>query len=563
MKKYLLVLVTLFVSAAQIAVYAQSVNAGPDQTIRAGTVALLKGKARGVNAVIWETSGTGVFSNKYNLRTYYTPGRKDIAEGIVKLTLRDRKRRSVKDDMTLKIISCPSVNILKQADTICGADRGGTYEISALVTGSNYAIQWTSDGTGFFYDDTTATTGFQYSASDAGRGFVTFFIAVTDTLNGCTTARDTLFLKLSDPARISISPDPILECGSSPVTIDGNISGTATTVTWSSSGTGYFSPNPAAITLYYPSLQDRFSEGFSFSGITNDPAGPCTAVSGGGYVMFTGPLVDAGPDITACGTRNGGSVSLDALPNSNAYQIIWSTNGSGSFNDETAFNTAYNFTVADVNMGRIYLYATVTGNSCDSYTDTVQLNLQEAPYLQFPNEYVSACSENPTVFAEVYPYGYQSGGSWTTSGTGTFDDPASISTGYTASAADIENGCAALTYSTRPSGLCPPTSGSMTACFYPCSADAAAKREKKLLSYQSNTGAVKIYPNPAKDVLYVNAGKARSSKNIYTITDVAGKTLPCKWSGNNSLDVSGLSAGTYFLVVVSGSQKQTIMFIKQ
>jgi len=73
-----------------------------------------------------------------------------------------------------------------------------------------------------------------------------------------------------------------------------------------------------------------------------------------------------------------------------------------------------------------------------------------------------------------------------------------------------------------------------------------------------NTATLKLYPNPAKNVLYV---KSDLSLDI-TIYDMAGRTvLLQKNNSNQPIDISRLSAGTYNVVTVSGSFSKRLPLI--
>lgn len=216
---------------------------------------------------------------------------------------------------------CPTVHITKHTDTVCGFDGGGTYDVTAISNvqhGPRYRVRWTTSGTGTFFDTHSLSTTYEYSSGDAGLGYVWLKITITDRQHVCRRVSDSLYLKLDDPARISLDPDQLgLEvCGNDPVFLDGGISGRATTVYWSTSGTGYFSVNPSPTTTYYPSFQDRFNGYVSITGMTDDPPGPCPADYDYLNITFMGAVANAGKDTILCGSRFGGSFPVNAITNS-------------------------------------------------------------------------------------------------------------------------------------------------------------------------------------------------------------------------------------------------------
>jgi carboxypeptidase T len=78
----------------------------------------------------------------------------------------------------------------------------------------------------------------------------------------------------------------------------------------------------------------------------------------------------------------------------------------------------------------------------------------------------------------------------------------------------------------------------------------------------SSNSSVSIYPNPAKDVINVNISGVGVAKQII-VTDLSGRTLlvrqvsPGTTSANIKIDVSSLSAQTYFIKTVSSKNEIT------
>jgi hypothetical protein len=181
---------------------------------------------------------------------------------------------------------------------------------------------------------------------------------------------DSLFLKLNDPARINLSDETFAICGDEPFYVEADISGTATTVIWTSSGTGTFSDNPSRSTYYEPSVQDRINGYFTLFGTTNEPAGPCIAASDELSVTTYGGAVDAGNDQSVCFISDG-FVQLNATSNSSA--ITWTSNGTGYFDDPYSLSTNYFYSQEDALLGSIEIQATIDDGSCTPFVDNVTL----------------------------------------------------------------------------------------------------------------------------------------------------------------------------------------------
>ena len=79
------------------------------------------------------------------------------------------------------------------------------------------------------------------------------------------------------------------------------------------------------------------------------------------------------------------------------------------------------------------------------------------------------------------------------------------------------------------------------------------------LSSSSNLlSSLKVYPNPAKGVVYIDLGNV-TGETTYELYDVQGRKVISKKSSSNleTLNVENLSAGIYMLTLLNGSDKAT------
>jgi hypothetical protein len=63
------------------------------------------------------------------------------------------------------------------------------------------------------------------------------------------------------------------------------------------------------------------------------------------------------------------------------------------------------------------------------------------------------------------------------------------------------------------------------------------------------TSDIKIYPNPAKNTLYISGFPESSNEIIIELQNIEGKTLKQAVLNGNSLDISDLSTGMYVLKI--------------
>src|SRR5439155_21289231 len=145
--------------------------------------------------------------------------------------------------------------------------------------------------------------------------------------------------------------------GSPAVQLAGSVGGAATSGTWSG-GNGSFSPNASALNATYtPTGAEVASGSVTVTLTTNDPAGPCGAVSDQMTITFNpAATVDAGKDQAACVSSP--AVQLNGSVGGAASSGTWS-GGNGSFSpDASTLNATYTPTPAEVAAGTVTLTLT-------------------------------------------------------------------------------------------------------------------------------------------------------------------------------------------------------------
>lgn len=147
---------------------------------------------------------------------------------------------------------------------------------SPLFTGGASGGIFTASPAGLMIDSLTGAITLSLAGSLPGTYMVTNTIAAS---GGCATAVDSL--------QITIDQAPLVEagagasiCAGSVFTVSGDsIGGSATSVTWTSSGTGTFSAPSSLTTIYTPSAADTTAGTVTLYLTTDDPAGACGAVT--------------------------------------------------------------------------------------------------------------------------------------------------------------------------------------------------------------------------------------------------------------------------------------------
>ncbi|MFN0276294.1 MAG: T9SS type A sorting domain-containing protein [Chitinophagales bacterium] len=542
MKTLMFIFLTIIYSSVSFSQSCLSVNAGADQSITPGDVAYLDGSAcPEAMKVTWVTNGTGTFSNRHNTDPVYYPSAADLASGEVTLTLRSKKFKEVRDEMRLYFVTCPVISFPNKYDTICG-ETTGIYTLIGNVSGSYDSVKWETSGFGYVIDMYNDTSDYEISVSDVGSGYVDFKFTVFGP--GSCVSSDTIFLRIADPARIDLPDDPIQICSATAIGLSAEYSGTTETIYWSA-GSGTYSENPATYSIYYPTESELLGGYLFVNATTNDPPGVCTS-SSDGMTIELGPYAIMMDDTILCvPVPSEGSLFIHAEVGS-ASSHYWSTSGTGYFDDEYSNITNYNYSETDVAMGSVTLYLSVENSaySCPAFVGTVTIIFQEQPYLEFPATNVYGCYSAPDVYVDVYLYGIASGSGWTTTGTGTFYDSGAFSTVYSPGVEDLEAGYVDLLYSSEdPEGPCSSVSGYITAYWSDC-------------KLGEDVPDLILYPNPAKDKLYLQAENNMSIRNL-VILDITGNIVSYTTynKDDGSIDISSLAPGMYVLQYTTHEQK--------
>ncbi len=436
------------------------VNAGNDLYLCKNDTAYLSGiVSGGATTGEWSTSGTGIFMPDIStLNASYVPSATDTIAGSVILTLTSTNVGSciaVTDELNLVFTDRPVVDAGSDIN-ICA---GTSATLSGAISGSATSGYWISNGTGIFSpNDSTLNVIYTPSLADISNGTVTL------------TLVSTFSCPISDQLIINIQPAPVVDAGTnificeniSSVTLNGSISGGATTGIWTTLGDGIFDDANSMNTIYHIGYNDSIASSTHLI-LTSTNNGVCNAVSDTIKVtMSRQAIVDAGSDITTC--SNLPQVSLFGSVSGGTSTGCWSSNGTGTFiPDSATLNCSYIPSLSDTSLGLVSFTLTSTNNGgCPVITDQVQLILTPAPYVE-AGDSGTVCANNSVIHLSGFISGGASAGIWTSSGTGVFSPSANdLSADYIPSQADIDSGYVNLTLISTNNGDCLPVSDSLT-----------------------------------------------------------------------------------------------------
>jgi hypothetical protein len=184
---------------------------------------------------------------------------------------------------------------------------------------------------------------------------------------------------MCDPPQVDVGPD-ITVCEDGLLQLLGTITGGASNFIWTTNGDGTFD-NPASINPFYYSGPLDIQTGFAEITLTAYANEPCPPMPGSDALLLSItliPYVWAGSDMTVC---EGLPVYISEAVAQYAYDVIWSTDGSGTFNNSSLLYPIYYPSPADLQAGQVNLQITCNGfPPCEgSYADILQVTLTPTP----------------------------------------------------------------------------------------------------------------------------------------------------------------------------------------
>lgn len=351
---------------------------------------------------------------------------------------------------TTVVIQSPAIAAASASQTVCANNPVAI--ISGTVTGGSTTGIWSSNGTGTFTPSATAlTTTYTPSSADTASGSV--MLTLTSTGNGaCPASTSTLVVTITDAPGANAGANMSVCGNSGSFNLNGVVTGGATGGTWTTSGTGTFSPDANTLNATYtPSVADTSSGVITFT-LTTTGTGLCAVATSSMTVTITNaPTANAGPDQIKCkGAPNAvlsGSVSV-----TNAG--TWATLGSGSFTpNANTLNATYVPGGSDITAGTVLLVLTSGNNGgCTPVTDTMKITYTDIPVVDAgPDQTV--CANNATIALSGSVTVGSTTGVWSTSGTGTFTpNNTALNASYIPSTADTAAGT--VTFTLTSTGGC-------------------------------------------------------------------------------------------------------------
>ena len=205
-------------------------------------------------------------------------------------------------------------------------------------------------------------------------------------------------------------------------------------VKWYSNGTGMLTGSTTLSPTYSPAQGEIGPVTLTLIIYGNAPCGNDTSR----MIINVEPKssVNAGSDLTTCGQN---PVLLTGSSASGYQSLLWTTTGSGVFNDPTILHPTYTPGISDINSGSVFLTLHVTSfEPCEPDSGRVLLTIGRPVYVNAgPDTLV--CQDHLFTINKAIASEYAKI-RWTTTGDGTFNDPTIVNPVYTPGNNDILQG---------------------------------------------------------------------------------------------------------------------------
>ncbi len=499
-------------------------------------------------------NGFGTLSGPANQYTnnLYTPNPVDTNISPVKIVLSSFGICPNKTD-TLKLTVKQAPIVVAGADFISCTNQN-TLQLSGSVSGITNQGHWQvlSPGSGTFLPSVTNFTPV-YVLSNSDKLLSELVFVLTSTNNvGCNAVTDTMKVLLQHESTVTANPSsPIQKCSNNAsVVLNGSINGTLTTSgQWSSSGTGYFTPNVAALnSTYIPSSQDLLT-GNVWLKLKSTNNQQCLVESDSVEIIFSNPsTVNAGLDLNSC--ENNPVVNLNAaITGSSTSTGIW-YGGLGSFVPSNTSPTAtYIANQTEVSSGSVSLTFSTTNNGlCLGSSDQILVIFQSKPTASF--QVNSVCLNENTVFKDLSintsPIGALNGWYWN------FGDGSPISGSVNPIHQYASSGSFSVELIVRNSFNCYDTSKQnvniyvLPICDFKVERECVGPSQRIIFTDQSSVNSPDNIPNNGYywDFGGFGVSKAKDttiifpSEGVYNITHIVSTNNNCSQSSLKSLTVS-------------------------
>jgi gliding motility-associated-like protein len=417
------------------------------------------------SGIIWSTNGTGSFLDASSPNGVYYPSALDQGSPTITLTMTTTGNGTcnpASNQIVVTISPQPVVDAGANM-SICAGQANAV--LNGIVTNAAGGV-WTSTGTGTFNDANSLNTTYIPTPQDFQNGGI--LLTLTSTGNGvCAAVSDVISVNIlpSPAAVVNAGLDQVLCSDVTEISLTGYISNAGGGL-WSTSATGTFNPNNTTLEAkYIPTAADK-TAGMVVLTLATTDNGMCSSVADDMRVTFTpAPTVTVSGPASVCGDVAG------IIPVNGTFTVatggIWTTGGTGVFAPDASGNApTYYPSPVDKAIGKVGLTYTTTGNgTCQPVSQTLTVTITKPPVINAGADQI-VCASNASVNLNAF-VSIATGGTWVTSGSGTFGNDAALATVYNPSTADTANKVVNLLVTSTGNGTCTPVTDAVKITFTP------------------------------------------------------------------------------------------------
>jgi hypothetical protein len=353
------------------------------------------------------TSGGGTLSNTSQTNNpaavTYTPAAN--FSGTVTLTLSTDASGPCTPVIGTRTINVTPIKTVEAGgpDEVCQSATPSPITLTgATVGGSATTAVWTiTSGGGTLSNgaQTASPSAVTYTPAANFTGTVTLTLT-TDANGSCAAATDTRTINVNPLATITAGAAQTI-CSNGTATMSATLGGSASSGTWSTSGSGSFNNN-STTAVYTPSVADINSGTVTLTYTSNDPSGPCPAVSASiALTIKKEVVITSQPANTSVCAGFPASLTVIATGDGLTYQWYKGTAPTGT-PVSGATSATLSFSQASLADDGNY-YVVVSGTSpCSAVTSAVRtLNVDQTIAITTQPVAVTQCVGTNAVFSVI------------------------------------------------------------------------------------------------------------------------------------------------------------------
>lgn len=316
----------------------------------------------------------------------------------------------VEDILTVEIAQ--PIRILAPDNIYACEDQTG-YELAGQAENYDY-VNWTSDGSGSFSHIDELSTSYFLGENDIVGSNIKLFITGIAS-DGCPNDVDSVLLSISEGVTLDLNSDTTVCNGSFNLNLSANVIN-AEGVNWSTNGQGVLTKVSEVAFSYELTTLDDDLEPLQFYAETFGNTGCEVQKDTVNVHLEDSPIINLSPD-RVC--KDVEQITLEGTVQ-NGSSIVWSSNGGGTFDDNTSFTPVYTLVSSDTTgVDSLLFIANSAGEGvCNPQIDTLVVWFDAIPKLLTEGA-MSICIDESSVELSA-DIGVNASGAWVTTGDGVY-----------------------------------------------------------------------------------------------------------------------------------------------